>query len=206
MVDVSATDSKGSIQIEEISPTRAGSIEKGTYTSRPQGPPVLLSTEEEKRVYREIDLRLIPIMTLLQLLSFMDRGAIQFMRIRTVGNTEKIEQEILPNPSTFSISMWYPRHMLQYRVGVFWGGATIAGAFSGLLAFGISFMDGVGGKEGWSWIFIIEGLTTIVAGIIAAIGEFAFISGFLVDFPDTAKFLTEEEKAYIIWRKGMDID
>ena len=30
--------------------------------------------------------------------------------------------------------MWYPRHMLQARVGLFWGGATLAGAFSGLLA------------------------------------------------------------------------
>ena len=50
--------------------------------------------------------------------------------------------------------MWYPRHMLQARVGLFWGGATLAGAFSGLLAFGISFMDGVAGRAGWSWIFV----------------------------------------------------
>ena len=28
------------------------------------------------------------------------------------------------------------------------------GAFSGLLAFGISLMKGIGGKEGWSWIFV----------------------------------------------------
>ena len=44
--------------------------------------------------------------------------------------------------------------MLQYRVGIFFGGATLAGAFSGLLAFGISFMDGVRGIEGWAWIFV----------------------------------------------------
>ncbi|KAF7799177.1 hypothetical protein EIP86_010408 [Pleurotus ostreatoroseus] len=41
---------------------------------------------------------------------------------------------------------------------------------------------------------IIEGLTTIVAGVVAA----------LVDFPETAKFLTEEEKIYVIWRKKFD--
>ena len=28
------------------------------------------------------------------------------------------------------------------------------GAFSGILAYGISFMSGVGGKLGWSWIFV----------------------------------------------------
>ena len=44
--------------------------------------------------------------------------------------------------------------MLQYRVGIFFGGATLAGAFSGLLAFGISFMSGTAGMLGWSWIFV----------------------------------------------------
>lgn len=37
-------------------------------------PPVVLSADQERRLYRKIDLRLIPILTLLQLLSFMDRG------------------------------------------------------------------------------------------------------------------------------------
>lgn len=50
--------------------------------------------------------------------------------------------------------MWYPRHMLQWRFGLFWGGATFSGAFSGLLAYGISFMSGAGGFLGWSWIFV----------------------------------------------------
>lgn len=31
---------------------------------------------------------------------------------------------------------------------------SFQGAFSGLLAFGISFMKGKGGLEGWSWIFV----------------------------------------------------
>ncbi|THG98143.1 hypothetical protein EW026_g4006 [Hermanssonia centrifuga] len=89
--------------------------------------------------------------------------------------------------------MWYPRHMLQFRLGLFWGGATAAGAFSGLLAFGISFMSGTAGMLGWSWIFILEGLATVLAGILAV-----FV---LVDFPDTAKFLTPDERAYVILRK-----
>ena len=53
-----------------------------------------------------------------------------------------------------SLTMFYPRHMLQFRVGLFWGGATVAGAFSGLLAYGISFMSGTRGLLGWSWIFV----------------------------------------------------
>ena len=53
-----------------------------------------------------------------------------------------------------SLSMWYPRHMIQTRFGIFWSGATLAGAFTGLVAFGISFMSGAGGLLGWSWIFV----------------------------------------------------
>jgi hypothetical protein len=44
--------------------------------------------------------------------------------------------------------------MLQFRIGIFFGAASLAGAFSGLLAFAISFMNGVAGFEGWSWIFV----------------------------------------------------
>ena len=62
----------------------------------------------------------------------------------------------------------------------------------GLLAAAISNMDGVGGKPGWAWIFIIEGLITVLAG---------FASFWIIqDFPDTAKFLTEKERTFVIRR------
>ncbi|RPD60526.1 MFS general substrate transporter [Lentinus tigrinus ALCF2SS1-6] len=96
----------------------------------------------------------------------------------------------------FYLSVWYPRHMLHTRMALFWGGATLAGAFSGLLAFVISFMAGTAGLEGWSWIFIIEGMATVVVGIVAF-----FV---LVDFPDTARFLAPEERAFVIHRKKYD--
>ena len=47
-------------------------------------------------------------------------------------------------------------------------------------------MDGVGGKPGWAWIFILEGLFTV----LCAIASFFILS----DFPDTAKFLNETER------------
>lgn len=54
--------------------------------------------------------------------------------------------------------MWYCRHEIQFRQALFFSAASIAGAFSGLLAYGIAHMDGVGGLEGWRWIFILEGI------------------------------------------------
>ncbi len=47
-------------------------------------------------------------------------------------------------------------------------------------------MNRVGGKAGWVWIFILEGLVTVICAIVS----FWVID----DFPDTAKFLTEEER------------
>jgi hypothetical protein len=52
--------------------------------------------------------------------------------------------------------MWYCREEIQLRQTLFFSAASIAGAFSGLLAFAIAHMDGVGGLEGWRWIFIPE--------------------------------------------------
>ncbi|EJD40514.1 MFS general substrate transporter, partial [Auricularia subglabra TFB-10046 SS5] len=96
---------------------------------------------------------------------------------------------------TYYLTLWYPRHMCAYRIGIFFGAATVAGAFSGLLAYGIGFMSGIEGMLGWSWIFILEGSATVVVGFVAL-----FI---LPDFPSTARFLREDEKAYVLWRKSM---
>lgn len=88
--------------------------------------------------------------------------------------------------------MWYCRHEIQFRQALFFSAASIAGAFSGLLAFGIGKMNGVAGLEGWRWIFILEGIVTVLVAISAY---------FLIyDFPETASFLTEDERAFVIHR------
>ena len=51
-------------------------------------------------------------------------------------------------------------------MAIFFSAATAAGAFGGLLARGIVEMNGVGGKAGWAWIFILEGLITFVIGTL----------------------------------------
>jgi len=89
-------------------------------------------------------------------------------------------------------SCWYKRREFGIRLAIFFTAATVSGAFGGLLAFGISHMDGDGGKPGWAWIFIIQGILTVFAGAA---------SFFIVqDFPDTAKFLTTAERAFVIKR------
>lgn len=48
------------------------------------------------------------------------------------------------------MSSFYERHHLQVRVAVLFTATSLAGAFSGLLAYGIEHMKDVGGKPGWA--------------------------------------------------------
>lgn len=49
----------------------------------------------------------------------------------------------------FVFSMWYRRAERQYRIALFFAMASLAGAFGGILAYGIGFMRGVAGLKGW---------------------------------------------------------
>ncbi|KAH6635977.1 major facilitator superfamily domain-containing protein [Chaetomium tenue] len=226
-------------------------------------PPVTLQSFahlDEKKILRKMDMRLIPMLALLYLLSFLDRGNIGNAKIEglqeDLGLTDdqynwcltaffftyaafevpsnlmlkKVRPSIwLPaimvawgivmtlmgivhNYSgllsariflgvteaglfpgvAYYLTNWYKREEIQLRQAMFFSAASVAGAFSGLLAFAIGKMDEVGGLHGWQWIFILEGIATV---IVAAIAFFA-----LFDFPETATFLTEEERAFVIYR------
>jgi MFS family permease len=53
------------------------------------------------------------------------------------------------------LSMFYRRRDLGKRIAFFFTATSLAGAFSGLLAAALLNMDGLGGKPGWAWIFIM---------------------------------------------------
>ena len=57
-------------------------------------------------------------------------------------------------------------------------------------------MDGIGGRPGWAWIFILEGLLTIVIGVIS----FWMVH----DFPDDATFLSDDDRLRVIRRLKLD--
>merc|ERR1712000_62616 len=86
--------------------------------------------------------------------------------------------------------------LLATRMAIFFSAATAAGAFGGLLARGIMEMDGVGGLDGWAWIFIIEGIVTFFFAVMAF-----FV---MYDYPDTAKFLDDTERKEVIRRLEED--
>ncbi|KAJ2932770.1 hypothetical protein H1R20_g4327, partial [Candolleomyces eurysporus] len=166
-----------------------------------------VSAINEKNLMWKVDLHVLPWLTIIYLFSFLDRGSIgnaktlhgivrSYAGLLTLRLLLGLTEAGLYPGVVYYISSWYKRSETGFRVAIFFSSATVAGAFSGLLAAGIAKMDGIGGRPGWAWIFILEGIATVVLSI----ASFWIIQ----DFPDNAKFLTEAERVFIIRRLKAD--
>ncbi|KAJ0114682.1 vitamin h [Diaporthe amygdali] len=87
---------------------------------------------------------------------------------------------------------WYRSD--EYGRPIMWMFAfqNCSGIIGSLLTYGISYMDGFGGLSAWRWVFLLEGLATILfSGIIYLV---------LPDYPKSLRsssWLTPEEQEYI---------
>lgn len=97
---------------------------------------------------------------------------------------------------TFVVSTIYPRASQAKRVAVLYGASAIAGSFGGLIAYGIQLMGYRHGLEAWRWLFIVEGIISMVLGIICW--------GTLPRTAETAWFLKAEEKQLMLDRRQRD--
>ncbi|KAK3990969.1 general substrate transporter [Cladorrhinum sp. PSN332] len=100
----------------------------------------------------------------------------------------------------YLLSTWYTRYEVGKRNSVFYLIGSMSSAFAGILAYGIMQMAGTAGMNGWRWIFVIEGIITVVLGV----GGYWL----LVDFPDSKRdnwsFLGPEEKEWVCARVHSD--
>jgi hypothetical protein len=135
--------------------------------------------------------------------------------ISTSSCTDAITAEAGMFPGCFYlIGMWYKREEAQKRFSFFFSSTTLAGGFGGLIAAGIGKMDGVGGYRNWRWVsesshpsctnpadcddqlFILEGAFTVLMALV--------VFFFLSDFPEEAKWLKPDEKAFVTARLRVD--
>lgn len=65
--------------------------------------------------------------------------------------------------------------------------ATLAGAFGGCIAYGMGHLNGAGGLEGFRWLFLIEGIISVLSCLL--------ILFFLPDWP-TRSWLSPEEAKF----------
>ncbi|OCK80111.1 putative MFS transporter [Lepidopterella palustris CBS 459.81] len=113
------------------------------------------------------------------------KGYGSFMAVRALLGVA--EGGLLPGMVLY-LSFFYKRDEMALRIGLFYTAASLSGAFGGLLARGLSAIGHRGGLDGWRWIFIIEGLLTIICGVISYIS--------LPNNVDTAPFLQPDQQAF----------
>ncbi|KAI1400476.1 major facilitator superfamily domain-containing protein [Hypoxylon fuscum] len=103
-----------------------------------------------------------------------------------------IFETALPAGATYMISMYYTKREAPIRFSWFFNFALAGPLFSGLLAYALHGLNGVGGYEGWRWIFIIEGLMTSFIAV--------FVIWLCPNFPQHAQswFLTAQESARLV--------
>ncbi|RDW32730.1 major facilitator superfamily domain-containing protein [Yarrowia lipolytica] len=107
----------------------------------------------------------------------------------------------------YLMGSWYKPSEVARRAGFFYMGQFLGLLSSGLLASAALNLDGVGGFEGWRWVFIVDSICTLP---LAVVGYF-IIPG----TPDkcTSLFLTDEEiircrerkKPFVTEKKGQQL-
>jgi len=94
------------------------------------------------------------------------------------------------------IGLVYKRSERGKRSALIFAFSALASAFGGILAFGLTQIRGPGDFQGWRWLFIVEGIMTI---IIVPVFFFIFPQE-----PRRAWFLTSEEKTLMDARYAND--
>nr|POF12812.1 putative transporter [Quercus suber] len=101
---------------------------------------------------------------------------------------------------SYLISSWYLRSEQQTRFALMQSGEVIILATGGIVNFGLNQLDGRGGLAGWRYMFLVQGLITIVISLATY-----FV---MVDFPDQAHkslwFLTPQEQKLAVLRIQRD--
>ncbi|KAF9225928.1 MFS general substrate transporter [Gyrodon lividus] len=241
----------------------------GPFSSAPEA---TATPEEEKRLVRKLDRRILPLTCLLYLFAFLDRSNIGNARLQGLpqeilgGDPTGILFEWITSSFYFSyilcqipatilsklfppsywmaataigwgicstlsatafnlpgilcsrigigifeagfgpaiplyFSFFYTKEELGLRMGYWFGFAAVAGAFGGLIAFGVQNINfgpslktagAVGGESDWKILFLLEGIPAIILGIVTLF--------LLPNRPESTRFLTEREREIALER------
>ncbi|CAK3799334.1 high-affinity nicotinic acid transporter [Lecanosticta acicola] len=101
------------------------------------------------------------------------------------------ESGLIPSINVY-IGSVYKKEERGKRSAVIFAFSAFSSAFGGILAFGLTQIRGPGGFAGWRWLFVVEGMLTLIL-----VPLFFF---FFPKTPATAWFLTSEEKVIIAKR------
>jgi ACS family tartrate transporter-like MFS transporter len=90
----------------------------------------------------------------------------------------------------FYLRSWFPSYARAGVIALFLTAGPISGLIGGPISGALLDWNQRGGLAGWQWMFLMEGIPAILLGIVAFI--------FLSDSPQTARWLSADEKARLL--------
>ena len=90
---------------------------------------------------------------------------------------------------TFYLAAWFPAALRTRMLAWFLLGIPLSAVVGNALSGFLLELDGVAGIAGWKWLFIAEGLPSVVVGVLAL--------RLLADGPDTATWLGADERQLV---------
>ncbi|KAL7919628.1 major facilitator superfamily domain-containing protein [Trichoderma austrokoningii] len=90
-------------------------------------------------------------------------------------------------------TFWYRIEERGLRIAFVAAHANLAGAFGGVIAYGVGHLNGRSGLQGFRWLFIIEGIITVLLSFVLVFC--------LPDYPSKSRWLSENEKK--VWEERL---
>ena len=114
------------------------------------------------------------------------RGAVSFNSLRFLLGAA--EAGFFPGMVLY-LTYWYPAQRRAKAMSVFLTSTAIAGVIGAPVSAICLKMNGMGQLAGWQWLFLLQGLPSVVLGV--------FVLFYLPDGPQSAKWLTNSEKLWL---------
>ena len=114
------------------------------------------------------------------------RGAHSFYLLRFVLGLA--EAGFFPGIIVY-LTYWFPAPQRARVIALFMTASALAGVIGGPVSGALLAADGTLGLAGWQWLYILEGLPSVLLGVIVLF--------YLDDRPDDARWLSAEEKHWL---------
>jgi sugar phosphate permease len=89
----------------------------------------------------------------------------------------------------YYLSQWFPAAARASAISRFMTAIAVSGIVGGPLSAALFTLDGMSGLAGWQWIFVAEGIPSVLLGVTTL--------WFLTDRPADAKWLSPAEREYL---------
>jgi MFS family permease len=89
----------------------------------------------------------------------------------------------------FYLTLWFPAVYRARVLSLFMLAIPFAAIIGGPVSGQLLGLTGVGGFEGWQWLFLIEAVPSVLLGFVVLLA--------LTDFPGKAKWLAQDEKDWL---------